>query len=324
MRGFRSIEGGGGTEAAAWRARMRVAPRRHPQWSGHAGGRRSPTAGEAIAEAEAVGELSALAHACYALDLALCRVGRAEEATQLVAGAGDLRTGGRSRSTSFASQQPRERSLTGTAAGTRRSSCIAARQRARSAPAGRQMPRCQTRNIGEILSDQGHLDDAEAHFRRARRVLSATGDRQWVALRRRVVGSADRASRGIRGGPRNARGRGGGSPQVRNGRLRRSRPGVDRRSRGVRGRSIPGDGPREPSSFGRTIGSGRCLPAWPGLRSRGWASSKAAMRELEHSLRTARARGADYDIAATIDAMAAIDGADSAAAARAGRDPRSG
>jgi hypothetical protein len=35
------------------------------------------------------------------------------------------------------------------------------------------------------------------------------------------------------------------------------------------------------------------------------------MRELEHALRTARDRGAEYDIAATIDAMAAIDGADS-------------
>ena len=38
--------------------------------------------------------------------------------------------------------------------------------------------------------------------------------------------------------------------------------------------------------------------------------TKAAMRELEHSLRTARDRSAEYDIAATIDAMAAIDGAD--------------
>ena len=36
------------------------------------------------------------------------------------------------------------------------------------------------------------------------------------------------------------------------------------------------------------------------------------MRELEHSLRTARDRSAEYDIAATIDAMAAIDGVDPA------------
>jgi hypothetical protein len=34
------------------------------------------------------------------------------------------------------------------------------------------------------------------------------------------------------------------------------------------------------------------------------------MREFRHSLQTARARGSEYDIAATIDAMAAIGGAD--------------
>ena len=33
-------------------------------------------------------------------------------------------------------------------------------------------------NLGEALSDQGHLDDAEAHFRRALRVFRATGDRR--------------------------------------------------------------------------------------------------------------------------------------------------
>ena len=40
--------------------------------------------------------------------------------------------------------------------------------------------------------------------------------------------------------------------------------------------------------------------------------TKGAKRELEHSLRTARDRSADYDIAATIDAMAAIDAIDPA------------
>jgi hypothetical protein len=37
---------------------------------------------------------------------------------------------------------------------------------------------------------------------------------------------------------------------------------------------------------------------------------QAAMRELGHSLKTARERKADYDIAATIDVMAAVGGAD--------------
>ena len=37
---------------------------------------------------------------------------------------------------------------------------------------------------------------------------------------------------------------------------------------------------------------------------------EAAMRELRHSLQTARERSSEYDIAATIDAMAAIGNAD--------------
>ena len=59
------------------------------------------------------------------------------------------------------------------------------------------------------------------------------------------------------------------------------------------------------------IGSGRCSLAWQALRSPDSASKEAAMRELAHSLRTACEREADYDIAATIDAMVAVDGADS-------------
>ena len=35
--------------------------------------------------------------------------------------------------------------------------------------------------MGEILSDQGHLDEADAHLQRARRVWSGTGERQAVA-----------------------------------------------------------------------------------------------------------------------------------------------
>jgi hypothetical protein len=37
----------------------------------------------------------------------------------------------------------------------------------------------------------------------------------------------------------------------------------------------------------------------------------ASLRELGHALRVARERGAEYDIAATIDALEAVDGADS-------------
>jgi tetratricopeptide (TPR) repeat protein len=49
--------------------------------------------------------------------------------------------------------------------------------------AGRPADRAATDcNVGEILSDQGRLDEAEAHLRRARRVWSATGEQQAVAF----------------------------------------------------------------------------------------------------------------------------------------------
>ena len=49
--------------------------------------------------------------------------------------------------------------------------------------AGRPADRAGTDcNVGEILSDQGRLDEAETHLQRARRVWSATGERQAVAF----------------------------------------------------------------------------------------------------------------------------------------------
>jgi tetratricopeptide (TPR) repeat protein len=46
-------------------------------------------------------------------------------------------------------------------------------------PADRALTDC---NVGEILSDQGRFDEAEEHLLRARRVWSATGERQAVAF----------------------------------------------------------------------------------------------------------------------------------------------
>ena len=50
------------------------------------------------------------------------------------------------------------------------------------APTGRPIARSADCNVGEILSDQGRLDEAEGHLQRARRVWSATGERQAVAF----------------------------------------------------------------------------------------------------------------------------------------------
>ena len=69
-----------GSEATAWRARIRSdlggIRNRQGRWP-----RAISECRQAIAEAESVGELSALAHACYALDLALVESGRPAEAT---------------------------------------------------------------------------------------------------------------------------------------------------------------------------------------------------------------------------------------------------
>ena len=50
-------------------------------------------------------------------------------------------------------------------------------------------------NVGEILSDQGHLDDAEEHLQRARRVWSATGERHAVAFVDVLLATARGAAR---------------------------------------------------------------------------------------------------------------------------------
>ena len=79
-RGFRWLDGVEGSEATAWRARIRSdlggIRNRQGRWA-----QAISECRQAIADAESVGELSALAHACYALDYALVESGRPGEAT---------------------------------------------------------------------------------------------------------------------------------------------------------------------------------------------------------------------------------------------------
>ena len=80
QRGLRWADGVGGADAVACRAQIRSylggIRNRQGRWA-----EAISTCRQAIAEAEAVGELSALAHACYALDWALVESGRREQAT---------------------------------------------------------------------------------------------------------------------------------------------------------------------------------------------------------------------------------------------------
>ena len=171
-RGFRCLEDVEGPEATAWRAKMRS------RLGGFgtvraAGPRRSRSCRQAIAEAESVGELSALAHALYSLDWALVESGRAARPTnswralEIYEQLGD----------------PEHELFVLNNLGMfayfdgRWDDAIAFYRRARACgersgrPADVAFVDC---NVGEILSDQGHLEEAEEYLQRARRVWSGT------------------------------------------------------------------------------------------------------------------------------------------------------
>jgi tetratricopeptide (TPR) repeat protein len=308
MRGFRSIEGIEGDEATAWRARMRsyLGSIRNVQ------GRRAEaisTCRQAIVEAESIGELSAVAHACYVLDYALVESGRPDEATnswralEIYEQLGD----------------PEHEflvlnNLGGIAYwGERWDEAVGLYRRAAECAerAGRPADAAMTdSNIGEIVFDQGHVDDAEAHFQRARRVLSATGDRQWVAyadaLLARVMVRRGNYLEGL------------AMLEAAGAELRRF--GMDAyadlaHAWIAEAEAFGGNPFRAMDIASQQLGANDrerpMLTRMAGIALARLGETKGAMRELDHSLRTARARGADYDVAATIDAMAAIDAVDS-------------
>ena len=230
------------------------------------GRRRSSTAAQAIAEAESVGELSALAHACYALDWALVESGRPDEATHswraleiyeqlgdpeheflVLNNLGGIAYWDDRWDEAVELYQPSRRV---------RGTC---RQTGRRA--------FTDGNVGEILSDQGTSMGP-------RRIYSgpagsgarpATGNAvAYVdALLARLAVRRGQYARGLamlEAAMSELR-------QARDRRLRRARPRVDRRSRGVRRRSVPSDGDRKSGACRRTIGSGRCSREWAGSRS---------------------------------------------------------
>jgi class 3 adenylate cyclase/tetratricopeptide (TPR) repeat protein len=308
-RGFRCIDGIEGTDAAAWRARMRS----------YLGGVRNgqgrwaeavATCREAIAEAESVGELSALAHACYSLDWALVESGRPDAATYS------------SRALEIYEQlgdpEYEFQVLNNLGAfaywGDRWDEAVEFYRRAAACAerAGRPADGAWTdSNIGEILFDQGHLDEAEAHFERARRVLSATRDLTYVAYADALL-----ARLTVRRG------------QYAEGLAMLESAMADLRGFGLdayaelveawiaEAEAFGGDAMRAmevASQRMRTNDRERpLLTRMAGIALARLGETKGAIRELEHSLRTARERGADYDIAATIDAMAALGAADTA------------
>lgn len=305
-RGFRHLDRVEGSEAIVWRARMRsdlgAMRNRQGRWAQAISTCRRP-----ISEAESVGELSALAHACYQLDWALVESGHPDEAAhswralEIYEELGD----------------PEHEflvlnNLGGIAYwGDRWDDAVALYRRAAGCAerAGRPSQRAFTDcNIGEILSDQGHLEEAEVQMRRARQVWSGTGERQAAAYADVLLGRL----------------------AVRRGQYQEGLSILETAAEELRKMGIDAYAEfaqaliAEAEAFGGDpfraleIGSQELqandrqrplLTRMGGIALARLGEKGGAMRELNHSLRTARARAAEYDIAATIDAMNLVDGA---------------
>jgi tetratricopeptide (TPR) repeat protein len=187
-RGLRVLEAVEGKEAARWRARLLAELAGFRQRQGRSG-EAERLARRAMVEAEAIGEQHALARACYVLDWALVDLGRASEARysgralDIYRDLGDLE------------QESAVLNNLGMFAYYRGAWDEAI-------DLYRQQADCSTRsgdpanvaytdcNIGEILSDQGHLEEAAIHLKRARRVWKSTGDVPGVAFADLLLGRA--------------------------------------------------------------------------------------------------------------------------------------
>jgi tetratricopeptide (TPR) repeat protein len=305
MRGLGVLEGLDGDEAVRSRARLRshLAGIRNRQGHWAEAVRLSRLA---IAEAEEVGELRALARACYGLDWALRELGHPEEASyswralEIYEELGDPEHesavlnnlgmfayfDGRWDDALGLYRRSRESSdRAGTPASVARSDC----------------------NIGEILSDQGRVEESREHLERARRVWSGTGERHSVAfidllLARlatrsgdggQVVTQLEAAMNELREFSMDAyadfaqallaEAEGiGGAPE--------------------RALAVAHD------QLKRTDRNAPLLKRVAGIALARLGYKEAARTELIAALESARARGAEYDMAATIDVLNALGG----------------
>jgi tetratricopeptide (TPR) repeat protein len=295
------------SEAIAWRARLRSylggVRNRQGRWREAISACRL-----AIAEAESVNELPALAQACYALDWALVESGRLDEANyswralEIYQQLGDLEH-----------ESKVLNNLGGLAYFDGRwNDAVELYRRAGSAGdrAGQPLAAAYADgNVGEILSDQGHLDEAEIHLQRSRRVLSATGARGAVAFSDGLLGRLY-----VRRGEYE-RGLGALTTALEEVRkLRLDAYAEDTEALLAEAHAFGGDPFEAFQIASRTLQANdrqRPLLSRVGAIALARAGQKdASLRELGHSLRVARERGAEYEIAATIDMLDALAGAD--------------
>ncbi|MGH2852220.1 MAG: AAA family ATPase, partial [Solirubrobacteraceae bacterium] len=198
-RGLRTLEGAAGDEARSWRARLiaDLAWIRQRQLRYREAER---LCRDALAESAAIGELRAEARAAYTLDWALFELGRPEEAThspralEIYRELGDPEQEGRVLNNLGGLAYWRGRWQEAIDLYRQAGAC--------SERAGHSADLAFTdANVGEILADQGLLEEGEAYLRRALRVWTATSDRQGCAFATMLLGRlavrAGRAADGI-------------------------------------------------------------------------------------------------------------------------------
>jgi class 3 adenylate cyclase/tetratricopeptide (TPR) repeat protein len=303
LRGFRLLENVEGDDATAWRARMRSrlggVRNRQGRWSEAVAACR-----QAIAEAESVGELSALAHALYSLDWALVESGHPEQAThswralEIYEQLGDV--------------EHEFDVLNNLGMFAYFKGCwddaIELYRRAGqcSERAGRPADAARVDcNVGEILSDQGHLDEAEVHLKRVRRVWSATGERQAVAFADALLGRLEVRRGDARKGVAILE---SAVAQLRRFELRAYADFAQALI--AEAEALAGDAERGLEIALRELRTAErqrpLLERAAGVALGRLGQTEAARGVLLDALASARERGFQYDVAATIDALGAL------------------
>ena len=306
-RAFRCLDAVQGSEATVWRARIRSdlggVRNRQGRWA-----QAIAECRKAITDAESVGELRALAHACYALDYALVESGRPGEAThswralEIYERLGDpeheFRVLNNLGGIAYWDGRWDE------AVDLYRRATACAERAGR--PADAAFTDC---NVGEILSDQGHLKEGEARLERALRVWSGTDERQAAAYVNALLARL-RVRRGQYA-------EGVALLEAASSELRRL--GIDAYAELTQAwlaeaEAFGGDPFRAMEIASQELQANDrqrpFLTRMGGIALARLGQKEAAMRELRHSLTTARDRKSDYDVAATIEIMDAVNGVD--------------
>ncbi len=318
-RGLRCVDPLQDAEAAAWRARMRSnlggIRARQGRWSEAISACR-----QAIAEAESVGELRALAHACYVLDWALVESGRSDEATHSWRALEIYRQLGDPEHEHIVLNNLGGLAYLGWSLGRGDRSLPARRARPASGPGGRPMRPTRT-----ATSERSSLTrDTSTRPRRSFSARDGCGPRRetntWRSLIRRSLGSPYDAASSDEADA-DARGSDGGAAEDEGRPVRRPGAGLIAEAEAFGG--DPFERLKSRVASCQTNDEQRpLLTRAAGIALARLGEKRSAIRELRHSLRTARDRRSEYDVAATIDVLHIAGGCGSTARlAERDRDP---